>query len=237
MRSFENVREQLLRAGIAPRHARRYVTELREHLADLVSQERASGLDEAQAGQKAEALLGSDAQLAEAMTRSATRSLTARAPWSVLTALPVALFVAVTVLSANLVMTLMWPMRGVALADLPGAYGFIVSAAGVLTGYVLGPALAAMCIAIAIRQRLASAWVWIGLGLLSLLSGPVGFHVQFIPSVGGGGRTVYSMARLVYHDGHPDLAATLGAALVRAAILFAIAGSIYRFMHARLLRT
>jgi hypothetical protein len=170
------------------------------------------------------------------MTRNARRSLAARAPWSVLTALPVALFVVVTVLSANLMMNLLLPMRGVALADLPGAYGFIVSAAGVLTGYLLGPALAAMCIAIAIRQRLASAWVWIGLGLVALLSGPVGFHVQFIPSVAGDGRTVYSMARLVYHDGHPDPAATLGLALVRAAMLFAIAGSIYRFMQARLRR-
>jgi hypothetical protein len=34
---FESVRELLLRAGIAPRHARRYVTELREHLADLAT--------------------------------------------------------------------------------------------------------------------------------------------------------------------------------------------------------
>ena len=74
MPSFENVREQLLLAGIAPRHARRYVTELREHLADLVAQERATGLEVAPAEERARSLLGSDAQLAEAMIRTSRRS-------------------------------------------------------------------------------------------------------------------------------------------------------------------
>lgn len=38
---FEAVRERLLRAGVTPRYANRYVTELREHLADLTERERA----------------------------------------------------------------------------------------------------------------------------------------------------------------------------------------------------
>jgi hypothetical protein len=38
---FETVREQLLRARVTPRYANRYVTELREHLADLIERERA----------------------------------------------------------------------------------------------------------------------------------------------------------------------------------------------------
>ncbi len=51
------LRERLLRAGISPGHASRYVTELREHLADLVAQERTSGLDARQAEANARALV------------------------------------------------------------------------------------------------------------------------------------------------------------------------------------
>ncbi len=90
---FKSVREQLLSAGIAPRHANRYVTELREHLADLAAWERASGLDAQQAEERALALLGNDRQLAQAMIdKGAARSLAARAPWSVFAVLPVVLF-------------------------------------------------------------------------------------------------------------------------------------------------
>ena len=40
---FENLREMLLRAGVAPRRVRRYVTELNEHMADLVQVQHCSG--------------------------------------------------------------------------------------------------------------------------------------------------------------------------------------------------
>ena len=46
---FDPLRERLLRAGIAPRHVRRYLRELTEHLADLTAEQRAVGYDEADA--------------------------------------------------------------------------------------------------------------------------------------------------------------------------------------------
>src|SRR5690349_17785120 len=96
-RPFESVREQLLRAGFAPRQARRYVTELQEHLADLTSQQRESGLDAEAAAERARRLLGSDAQLARAMIeRGGPRSLAARAPWSVFAVLVPLLLVLTT---------------------------------------------------------------------------------------------------------------------------------------------
>ena len=61
---FENVREQLLKAGIAAGHVNRYVVELREHLADLTSRERANGAGDAAA--RARTIMGSDAQLVQA---------------------------------------------------------------------------------------------------------------------------------------------------------------------------
>lgn len=42
---FQRLESRLLRAGVAPRHVRRTVTELREHLDDLIDAELASGCE------------------------------------------------------------------------------------------------------------------------------------------------------------------------------------------------
>src|SRR5690348_7687353 len=76
---LENVRIQLLRAGIPPGHVNRYVRELREHLSDLIERERAKGLSTGDAEAKARALLGTDSQLVQAMVdREPPRSLAAK---------------------------------------------------------------------------------------------------------------------------------------------------------------
>src|SRR5580698_7179055 len=109
--SFDSLREQLLRAGIAPRRVRRYVVELREHLIDLTEQERALGLDARQAGERAMVLLGADAELALAMIRSSpSLSLAARAPWMVFVIWPVSLLVAAILLNDLLLMHLLTPV-------------------------------------------------------------------------------------------------------------------------------
>jgi hypothetical protein len=236
LQPFENVREQLLRAGIAPRHASRYVTELREHLADLAAQERASGLDVRQADERAKALLGSEAQLVQAMIdKDAPRSLAARAPWSVFVVLPVVLLVLVTWATAHSMMHLLLPVRGLAPSDMPGGYGSLIATVSFVTSYVVGPLLAAGCIAIALRQRLASRWVWIGLALIALVSGPLGFHMHFIPSEAGGeGSAFFSAVGVVYQQGRVDPAATLSIAALRAAALFAMSVVVYRTLKLRL---
>ena len=40
---FGELRERLLRAGVAPRHVRRYLNELDDHLADLRAEEERAG--------------------------------------------------------------------------------------------------------------------------------------------------------------------------------------------------
>lgn len=50
---FKNFEASLLRAGVAPRHVRRTVIELQEHLEDLVETEIGNGCDERRAYQKA----------------------------------------------------------------------------------------------------------------------------------------------------------------------------------------
>ena len=86
---FEPLRERLLRAGIAPRHVRRYLRELTDHLADLTERQRAAGYDEENAAIRARALLGDDAELAVAMEEQpGFRSLVVRFPWLIFGILP-----------------------------------------------------------------------------------------------------------------------------------------------------
>ena len=42
-RPFDEIRERLLLAGVAPRHVRRYLSELCEHLDDLRAEEERAG--------------------------------------------------------------------------------------------------------------------------------------------------------------------------------------------------
>ncbi len=64
---FEDLREKLLRAGVAPRHVRRYLTELNEHLADLIQVQHGTGHTGEEAVLRARAALGTDDDLAGAM--------------------------------------------------------------------------------------------------------------------------------------------------------------------------
>src|ERR1700761_3953986 len=86
---FEALREILLKGGIAPRHVRRYLAELTEHLDDLTEKQRAQGYDGEDAALRARALLGEDRDLAAAMLeQKSLRSITVRAPWLVFGILP-----------------------------------------------------------------------------------------------------------------------------------------------------
>jgi hypothetical protein len=64
---FETLREALLKGGVAPRHVRRYLAELSEHLDDLTAQQCEAGYDAEDAAIRARAKLGSDTELAGAM--------------------------------------------------------------------------------------------------------------------------------------------------------------------------
>ena len=56
---FNELRERLLRAGVAPRHVRRYLKELADHLADLREEEKVAGRSLQDAESAALARLGS----------------------------------------------------------------------------------------------------------------------------------------------------------------------------------
>jgi hypothetical protein len=64
---LKSLGERLLRAGVAHRHVRRYIRELREHYEDAVREELAKGLDRSQAERAAWSRLGSEEELARSV--------------------------------------------------------------------------------------------------------------------------------------------------------------------------
>lgn len=217
-----SVRERLLRAGIAPRHVRRYIAELQDHLEDLVARERSAGLDGQAAAARARQMLGTDLQLAQAMIdRGTPRSLAASTPWMVFGVLPLLALVTMMIVLGIASFAFFAPFQNLPGDSIPQhvrAIGGLVTLVG---SYCVGPALAIACIAVALRQRLSSRWVWAGLALLALASGVLGVHVDFLQPQGdspGGIRG--AMAQTVHAAGRIDVAATLLVVSIRASVLF-----------------
>lgn len=81
---FHELRERLLRAGIAPRHVRRYLSELADHLADLTAEEERTGRCRMEAESVALTRLGGVDDLARTMIEQRQfQSWCARAPWAI----------------------------------------------------------------------------------------------------------------------------------------------------------
>jgi hypothetical protein len=163
--SFASLRERLLRAGIAPRHVRRYLRELTDHLADLTAEQRAAGYDEENAAIRARALLGDDAELAVAMEEQpGFRSLASRFPWLMFGVMPPLTLLLGYLLSA-LSMVILALAGGVIvphhMGQLPPVPDWFTSAGmgwTFVSNFLIGPALASLLAWMALRQRLSTFW-------------------------------------------------------------------------------
>ncbi|HEV2709237.1 MAG TPA: hypothetical protein VGU67_03410 [Edaphobacter sp.] len=181
---FHELRERLLRAGVAPRHVRRYLNELADHLADLTAEEEREGHSRADADSAALLRLGGIDDLAKAMTEQRQfQSWSARAPWAMFGVVPLLL------LAAAWYVALFLSWSGLQIL-LPGAhtlfggspsYGFthlyfaidrafFSFGAPILVGWGIG--------LIAARQRLKATWPAAGLVLLALIGGSARIHVN-----------------------------------------------------------
>ena len=90
---FELLGERLLRSGIAPRHVRRYLRELRDHYDDAVQGELRKGAGRAAAEESASKRLGEPDHLLEsALARPELLSWSRRWPWAVYIVAPLLLF-------------------------------------------------------------------------------------------------------------------------------------------------
>lgn len=169
-RAFEGLREQLLRGGVGPVRADRYVAELRDHLDDLVAEEREAGRSPADARAQALQRMGDTDALAAAMiARPELRSWPAKAPFLAYVVTPMALLaLAIGAWLVTLVSGINW-LRDRTGDRLDLAYWLGPWADGLawfsntMLALLLGWALAAT----ALRQRAPAAWPVAGLVLLA----------------------------------------------------------------------
>ena len=170
---FDELRERLLHAGIAPRHVRRYIAELRDHFDDLVREETANGASRNAAEAKARTRLGNDNDLAETMlARPDLRSLMARYPWAVFGVGPVVLVLAS--LAGALAIEIGAVYLTTAVLHHPTVaerewFVFGVAVWNTLATFVAPFAIAAaLCIA-GQRQRMPAAWIFAGIAIACIL--------------------------------------------------------------------
>ena len=168
---FDELRERLLRDGIAPRRVRRYIAELEDHLNELRTREDSEAA--------ALARLGTAEGLAKPMlNRREFRSWTARAPWAAMVLGPTLTMIAIGYALGFGIVGLMIFYRLPGRVE-PMPLQNFVHAATAFTVLILPLMIGWAAAAIAIRQRLRPLWPLIGLALFAVLSGTFGIDVVF----------------------------------------------------------
>ena len=190
---FDRLRERLLQGGIAPRHVRRTIAEIRDHFEDGLRDEQAKGLNAVTAAQAAWKRLGDEDTLARSiLARTELHSLPARYPRSVLGAGPLLLWlgaIVVTMLAIGLLENI---LRAAGLMPPPGPdplwlYGPF---SAVLFFYFrLLPLIIGLAMVVAaIRQRLTLWAPIMGAGLVSIFAGTTHTQLTFSTKVGERGE-------------------------------------------------
>jgi hypothetical protein len=181
---FNELRERLLRAGVAPR-VRRYLTELADHLADLTAEEELAGRSRAEAKSAALVRLGAMDDLARAMIeRRQFQSWCVRASWAMFGLAPLCLL-AVAYFVACIYLWFGWKIF------LPGAdtpFGrpvgpidsfaniyfqagkFYYHSAPILVGWAIG--------LVGARQRLKALWPSVALLLIAWMGATARIHAN-----------------------------------------------------------
>jgi hypothetical protein len=189
---FHELRERLLRAGIAPRHVGRYLSELADHWADLRAEEERAGRSRADAEAAALLRLGGVDDLAKAMIEQRQfQSWCIRAPWAIFGLAPIFVLAG----SYFVALLILWSGWKIFLpgADTPfgtrvhgianfyfGVGRLIYYGAPILIGWGIG--------IIAARQRLKAVWPTVGLVLIAWIGGTAQVHASRTAVPGGFGH-------------------------------------------------
>ncbi len=193
---FYELREGLLRAGVAPRHVRRYLTELEDHLHDLTAEEVRAGRNREEAESAALTRLGGTDDLYKAMVRQRQlQSWCVRAPWATVSLGPLFLLAGAYLVAC---IYLWWGWRTfLPAADTPFgvrntgsifALQNIYFQAGRLY-YFAAPVLVGWGIGLlAARQRLKLKWPIVGLAMLAWMGATARIHASLTDVTGGLGH-------------------------------------------------
>jgi hypothetical protein len=204
---FHELRERLLRAGVAPRHVRRYLTELADHLADLRAEEERAGRSRADAESAALLRLGGMEDLARAMIQQRQlQSWSARAPWAIFGLAPL-LFLAAAYFIASFILWSGWKifLPGIDTPFVP-INGLAILYFGIgWSLYTFAPIAIGWAIElIAARQRFNLVWPTIGVSLIALIGGTAKVHTHRPTYPGGAGHVSMSLALGPTVQGIPD---------------------------------
>jgi len=186
-RPFHELRERLLRAGAAPRHVTRYMTELADHLADLRAEEELAGRSREDAKSAAMVRLGRIDDLFKAMTEQRNfQSWCARVPWATFGLAPVlilagAWFVAVMVSLSGFNTPLTSADRFAFAMYRVRIGGLLYFGAPILINWAIG--------LFAARQRFRAVWPTVGLVAIAFFSSTLRLRFTgFASELGGGMR-------------------------------------------------
>jgi hypothetical protein len=215
----KELRERLLRAGVAPRHVRRYLSELRDHLADLTAEEERAGRSRADAASAALIRLGGVDDLAKAMIEQRQfQSWSARAPWAMFGLVPLCALAAAYVVACCILWTgwrMFLPGTNTPFVRVHGiaVYYFCVGrslyySAPVLVGWGIG--------LLAARQRLKAVWPGAGWLLIAWIGATAQVHASRPVVPGGVGQVSMDLAL-----GHSVGDVTSG--LLRAGVILSLA--------------
>jgi len=185
---FHELRERLLRAGFAPRHVRRYLTELTDHLADLRAEQERAGRSRADAESAALIRLGGMDDLAKAMIEQRQfQSWCVRAPWAMFGLAPLFLLTGAYVVACSILWSgwkFFLPGANTPFVPLDG-FAILYFGVGRLL-YYFAPILIGWGIGlIAARQRFKVIWPVVGLVLIASIGGTAQVHASR-PAVPGG---------------------------------------------------
>ncbi len=196
---FDELQERLLRAGVAPRHVKRYIAELADHLADLTAEGERAGRSREEAESSALARLGSMDALANAMTgKREFQAWCARAPWAFFSLGPL-FYLAGAWMAAIFILWSGWqiflprvdtPFGGVRVFGLASLYFQMGRAIYFAAPFFVGWGI----VAVAVRQRLKALWPPVGLLLNAWVSGTAQIHASRTDVPAGLGHISMSFA-------------------------------------------
>lgn len=171
---FKELRQALLEAGIAGRHARRAAGEMQDHFQQLVDDARRRGLGEVEARADAHAALGTNEALVERYAcRPELLALSSRRPALWFTLAPLVCYLAVSAaFMAVLVFLLSEISPYLHRIRIPPGTTRLISAAASTVFLGLIPALVAALFGVAAyRRRMSIRWPLTGIAAVGLLAG------------------------------------------------------------------
>jgi hypothetical protein len=173
---FDSLKERLLRGGVAPKHVRRTITELRDHHTDLFAEAFARGCSLEDAGREASIRLGDeDALAAAAFARPELRSWAHRWPWVAYCLTPTAVL-----LAASAALFLLLGFSGVVHLDhdaFAKRWGALAAVLRLFYTFGLPLLLAVVCCVLAGQRRADLRRPVIGVVVVAIIGGALTLDV------------------------------------------------------------